>query len=344
MTTDPLTDSSADAAAAFEDLSSSEGRRAVGIGPWRLAWRRLRRNRTALAFGVLFLLLIAVALLAPFYADHIAHTTQNRQRIADTLHIGGKDLQVVSFDGVPIGPTWHGEYFLGADGNGRDVMVRLLYGARNSLFIGIVATIITTIVAVVLGTLAGYFRGITDAIISRTLDVLWAFPVLLLGVALGVSLATGGLHVGPVKIESNSIWIPTLIIGVVNVVYLARPVRGQILSLREREFVEAARASGAGMGHILFRQLLPNLWAPILVTFSLNVPSLITAEAALSFLTIGVLEPTPDLGRLISDSVPYVRDDPFFTLTGGVVLFLLVLSFNLFGDSLRDALDPKSNR
>jgi peptide/nickel transport system permease protein len=342
MTTDPLTDSSADAAAAFEDLSSSEGRRAVGIGPWRLAWRRLRRNRTALAFGVLFLLLIAVALLAPFYADHIAHTTQNRQRIADTLHIGGKDLQVVSFDGVPIGPTWHGEYFLGADGNGRDVMVRLLYGARNSLFIGIVATIITTIVAVVLGTLAGYFRGITDAIISRTLDVLWAFPVLLLGVALGVSLATGGLHVGPVKIESNSIWIPTLIIGVVNVVYLARPVRGQILSLREREFVEAARAQGAGSLRIMFGELLPNLLSTVLVFFPILLANAVLLEAALSFLGAGVQPPNPSWGTMISDGLRFIVSAPLLTIAPGFMLVLTVLSLNIFGEGVRDALDPRA--
>ena len=193
------------------------------------------------------------------YADHVANTTPNRQRIADTLNIGGKEVQVVSFDGVPTGPTWHGQYFLGADGNGRDVMVRLLYGARNSLFIGIFATLLTTFLAVVFGTLAGYFRGVTDAVVSRALDVLWAFPVLLLGVALGVALATGGLHIGPISIENNSIWIPTLIIGVVNIVYLARPVRGQVLSLREREFVEAARAQGAGALRIMFSELAPNL-------------------------------------------------------------------------------------
>ena len=148
--------------------------------------------------------------------------------------------------------------------------------------------------------------------------------------------------------DAEATWFrPVLLIAIFvlfNWTYTARLVRGQVLSLREREFVEAARAAGAGLGHILFRQLLPNLWAPVLVTFSLNVPALITAEAALSFLGIGILEPTPDLGRLISDSVDFIREVPSFTIVGGTTLFLLVLSFNLFGDALRDALDPKSTR
>jgi peptide/nickel transport system permease protein len=342
MTTDPLTDLQSDASGAFEELADSEERRASGIGPWRLAWRRLRRNRTALAFGVLFVLLIVVALLAPVYADHIAHTTQNRQRIADTLHIGGKEIQVVSFDGVPTGPTWHGQYFLGADGNGRDVMVRLLYGARNSLFIGIVATIITTLFAVTLGTLAGYFRGFVDAVISRALDVLWAFPVLLLGVALGVALATGGLHLGPLRIENNSIWIPTLIIGVVNVVYLARPVRGQILSLREREFVEAARAQGAGNLRIMFGELLPNLLSTVLVFFPILLANAVLLEAALSFLGAGVQPPNPSWGTMISDGLRFIVSAPLLTIAPGFMLVLTVLSLNIFGEGVRDALDPRA--
>jgi peptide/nickel transport system permease protein len=342
VTTDPLTDYQAEAPTAFEELGTTERERVAGLGPWRLAWRRLRRNRTALAFGVLFLLLVAVALAAPIYASEIANTTPSRQRIADTLHIGGKEVQIVSLDGVPTGPTWRGQYFLGADGNGRDVMVRLLYGARNSLFIGIIASIITTLIAVVLGTLAGYFRGVVDAIISRTLDVMWAFPVLLLGVALGVSLATGGLHIGPLKIENNSIWIPTLIIGVVNVVYLARPVRGQILSLREREFVEAARAQGAGNLRIMFSELLPNLLSTVLVFFPILVANAVLLEAALSFLGAGVQPPNPSWGTMISDGLRFIVSAPLLTIAPGLMLVLTVLSLNIFGEGVRDALDPRA--
>ena len=206
----------------------------------------------------------------------------------------------MTFDGVPIGPTWQRKFFLGADSNGRDVAVRLLYGARNSLFIGITASIITALLAVMLGMLAGYFRGWTDAIISRSLDVMWAFPVLLLGVALGVSLALGGLKIGPLSIQGDSKWIPTLIIGVVSVVYLARPIRGQVLSLREKEFVEAARAQGAGPIRIMFGELLPNLASTILVFFPLLVANAILLEAALSFLGAGVQPPEPSWGTMLA--------------------------------------------
>jgi peptide/nickel transport system permease protein len=342
VTTDPLTEFPADAPTAFEELGTKAPQRTAGLGPWRLAWRRLRRNRTALAFGVLFIVLIAIALAAPLYAQHIADTTPERNRIADTLDIGGKEVQVVSFDGVPTGPTWHGQYFLGADGNGRDVMVRLLYGARNSLFIGVFASLLTTLLAVTLGTLAGYFRGVVDAVVSRTLDVLWAFPVLLLGVALGVSLATGGLHVGPISIKNNSIWIPTLIIGIVNVVYLARPVRGQILSLREREFVEAARAQGAGNIRIMFSELLPNLLSTILVFFPILMANAVLLEAALSFLGAGVQPPNPSWGTMISDGLRFIVSQPVLTIAPGLMLVLTVLSLNIFGEGVRDALDPRA--
>jgi peptide/nickel transport system permease protein len=342
VATDPLTEFPADAPTAFEELGTKAPQRTAGLGPWRLAWRRLRRNRTALSFGVLFIVLIAIALAAPLYANHIADTTPDRNRIADTLNIGGKEVQVVSFDGVPTGPTWHGQYFLGADGNGRDVMVRLLYGARNSLFIGVFASLLTTLLAVTLGTLAGYFRGIVDAVVSRTLDVMWAFPVLLLGVALGVALATGGLNLGPIHIRNNSIWIPTLIIGVVNVVYLARPVRGQILSLREREFVEAARAQGAGNIRIMFSELLPNLLSTILVFFPILMANAVLLEAALSFLGAGVQPPNPSWGTMISDGLRFIVSAPLLTIVPGAMLVLTVLSLNIFGEGVRDALDPRA--
>jgi len=342
VTTDPLTDLHPDAPSAFEEVASEQRRDSSGVGPWKLAWRRLRRNRTALVFGALFVLLILVALAAPLYASQIADTTPTRQRIADTLNIGGKEVQVVSFDGVPTGPTWRGQYFLGADGNGRDVMVRLLYGARNSLFIGVIASLFTTLLAVTLGTIAGYFPGVADAVVSRTLDVLWAFPVLLLGVALGVALATGGLNIGPISIRNNSIWIPTLIIGVVNVVYLARPVRGQVLSLREREFVEAARALGTGNLRIMFGELLPNVVSTVLVFFPILVANAILLEAALSFLGAGVQPPNPSWGTMISDGLRFIVSAPLLTIAPGLMLVLTVLSLNIFGEGVRDALDPRA--
>lgn len=318
---------------------------AAGTGPWRIAARRLRRNRVALAFGVLFFLLVATALIAPVFAESIARTGPNTNHLSDTITVGGESRNVVEFDGVPIGPQFlaaDGRFVLGADGNGRDVMVRLLYGARNSLFIGLTASLITVVLAVTLGLLAGYFRGWIDALISRGLDILWAFPVLLLGVALGVSLALGGLDLGFVSIQGSSLWIPTLIIGVVGVVYLARPIRGQVLSLREKEFVEAARAQGASDWRIMFSELLPNLLTTILVFVPVLVANAILLEAALSFLGAGVQPPDPSWGTMLADGINLLITSPHLTIAPGLMLVLTVLSLNVFGDGVRDALDPRA--
>jgi len=323
------------------DAGQVEAASDPGIGPGALALRRLRRNRAALAFGALFIVLVGLALAAPLWSD-IAGTTPSKNHLSDTIVVDGKQQQVVTFDGVPISPTWQKKFFLGADTNGRDVAVRLLYGARNSLFIGITAALITAFLAVLLGTLAGYFRGWTDAIISRSLDVLWAFPVLLLGVALGVALALGGLKIGPLEIQGDSKWIPTIIIGVVGVVYLARPIRGQVLSLREKEFIEAARAQGAGPIRIMFSELLPNLASTILVFFPLLVANSILLEAALSFLGAGVQPPEPSWGTMLAEGITLLATSPHLTIVPGLMLVLTVLSLNIFGDGVRDALDPRA--
>jgi peptide/nickel transport system permease protein len=317
------------------------GESAPGLSAWALARRRLRRNKAALIFGALFVVLVALALAAPLWAQ-IAGTTPDKNHLSDTIVVNGKSEQVVTFDGVPIGPTWQRKFFLGADSNGRDVAVRLLYGARNSLFIGLTATMITTLLAVVLGLLAGYFRGWTDSVISRGLDIAWAFPPTLLGVALGVSFALGGLKIGPLTIAGDSLWIPTLVIGAIGVVYLARPVRGQVLSLREKEFVEAARAQGAGPVRIMFGELLPNVASTVLVFFPLLVAQAILNEAALSFLGAGVQPPAPSWGTMLADGVVLLSTAPHLTIVPGLMLVLTVLSLNVFGDGVRDALDPRA--
>jgi len=288
---------------------------------------------------------VLCALLAPVWASQVAKTTPERNRVADTIRVDGRDVNIVEFDGTPIGPQYFaagGRYFLGADRSGRDVMVRLLYGARNSLFIGLTASLITVTLAVLLGMLAGYFRGWIDAIISRGLDVLWAFPVLLLGIALGVSLAVGGLDLGPLEIQGTSLWIPTLIIGVVGIVYLARPIRGQVLSLREKEFVEAARAQGASDWRIMTSELLPNLASTVLVFFPVLVANAISLEAALSFLGAGVQPPDPSWGTMLADGINLLITSPHLTIVPGAMLALTVLSLNVFGDGVRDALDPRA--
>ena len=342
MTTDNPVEQQPVSGGVAAELEQEAAHAPSGTSPWALAWRRLKRNKVSLAFGVLFILLVLFAAAAPLWAEHVANTTPDRNNVSGTLTKNGEEIDIVSVEGVPIGPQWTKKYFLGADSNGRDVMVRLLYGARNSLFIGITASLITILLAVILGVMAGYFRGWTDAVISRAFDVMWAFPVLLLGVALGVSLAIGGLSLGPLQFQSGSLWIPTLIIGVVGVVYLARPIRGQVLALREKEFIEAARAQGSGNLRIMLGELLPNITSTLLVFFPLIVANAILLEAALSFLGAGVQPPSPSWGTMIASGLSSLIGAPHQTFAPGLMLVLTVLSLNIFGEGVRDALDPRA--
>jgi peptide/nickel transport system permease protein len=318
----------------------------AGRSPWYLAYRRLRSNRLALAALGLFVAIVLFSLAAPLWSEHVAGTGPNRTHTTEELVVDGERREVVATDGTPIGPLWFGaggRFFLGADGNlGRDEMVRLMYGGRTSLTIGFGAALLTTALAVLLGLLAGYFRGWTDATISRLLDVIWAFPVLLLGIALGTALAVGGLKIGPVQISSGSIWIPILIIGFVYTPYMARPLRGEVLALRENEFVEAAVAQGAGPLRIMFGELLPNLWSTIIVLFTLNIANVMLFEAGLSFLGAGVQPPNSSWGTMISSGIELIYTAPLLTILPGTMIALTVLSLNVFGDGLREALDPRS--
>jgi peptide/nickel transport system permease protein len=316
--------------------------RIAGLGPWRLALRRLRRSKVALAFAALFVLIVVICLAAPLYADHIAHTDPFKNHLTDTIVINGQTKDVVAPDGVPIGPTYHGRFFLGADGNGRDIAVRLLYGGRTSLLVGVGAALMTILLSVVVGTLAGYFRGWPDTFLSRGLDILWAFPPLLLGLALGTALALGGLKIGPITIQGDSRLIPILIIGLVQIPYMARPLRGQVLALREKEFVEAARAQGAGPLRIMFSEILPNLASTIVVFFPLMVANAILLEAALSFLGAGVRPPNPSWGTILGEGIDKIVTAPHQTIVPGLMLALTVLSLNVFGDGVRDAFDPRA--
>jgi peptide/nickel transport system permease protein len=322
--------------------ADAAGARTEGVSPWRLALHRLRRNKTAMAFGLLFVVLVAMCLAAPLWANHVAHTDPYKNHLTDKIVIDGKRTNVVSLDGIPIGPTWKGEFFLGADGNGRDTAVRLLYGGRNSLLIGVSAALITTLLSIVLGALAGYFRGFSDTVISRTLDVIWAFPVLLLGVALGTALTISGLDLGPIHVSGDSKWVPILIIAVVYVPYMARPIRGQVLALREKEFVEAARAQGAGHVRIMFSEILPNLASTVIVFFPLMVANAILLEAALGFLGVGVQPPEPSWGTMIGEGVDRILSGPHLAIVPGAMLVLTVLALNIFGDGVRDAFDPRA--
>jgi peptide/nickel transport system permease protein len=325
-----------------------------GRSPWYLAWRRLRRNYVAFAFLGLFILIVAACIAAPLYAHHVAHSDQNSEHVVGTITVHGKKLDIVSQGGVlngklvasiPIGPQWGaagGKYILGADQLGRDVAVRLLYGGRTSLFVGIVSSLICVVVATILALLAGFYGGWLDFVITRFFDLFYAFPVILLGIALGAALAINGIHLGPIKANSGNIMIPTLVISYVLIPYVGRPLRGQVLSLRQKEFVEAAVAQGSGPLRIMFTELLPNVASSILVFFTLIIANNIVLEAALSFLGAGVQPPTPSWGTLLSDGQGLIVTRPWFAIMPGLAIVLTVLSLNVFGDGLRDALDPRA--
>jgi peptide/nickel transport system permease protein len=308
------------------------------IGPWKLAAKRLRRNYVAQAFGVLFLLIVIACLLAPEYAAHVAQVGPDINNITGTVSMAGKQVDIVSPDGVPVGPTWGSHFMLGADTNGRDLAVRLLYGGRNSLLIGAVATVIIIVFGTLAGLLAGYFRGLSDAILRPVMELIWSFPVVILGVSLGTALALGGI--GPLK--GNSLFVPAVIIGVVYIPYLGKPVRAEVLRLREMDFIEAARAQGMGPWRIMLREILPNVTSTITVFIPMMLAYSLLLEGYLSFLGAGVQAPNASWGTLISDGLDYMQTTPTFSLIPGAMLVLTVLSVNVIGDAVRDALDPRA--
>jgi peptide/nickel transport system permease protein len=355
---EPATDFTLDTAAVLAE--EEHGGPIVGRSPWYLAWRRLRRNYIAF-FALLVFVVIAVACaLAPVYAHDIAHTGPNDTHVSETVNVGGHVKPVISAPvyvtdaqgnvhvktaGVVLGPTWwhaHGRFVLGADTLGRDVAVRLLYGGLNSLAIGIGSALICTLVAIFFALIAGYYGGWVDWIITRSFDLIWAFPVLLLAIALGSALSVNGFHHFGISISPNSLWIPTLVIAYVYIPYIGRPLRGQILSLREKEFVEAAVGQGASPLRIMFSDLLPNVASTALVFFTLIIANDILTEAGLSFLGAGVQPPNPSWGTVIQEGRDRIVSAPWLTLAPGIAIVLTVLSLNIFGDGLRDALDPRS--
>jgi peptide/nickel transport system permease protein len=311
---------------------------AAGTGPWRLAWRRLRRNKTALFFGGVFILIVVLCLLAPVYSHDVAHIGPATQNITGS-NLNTCPPTCVGPTDIPVGPSWNiSKYFLGADSLGRDVAVRLLYGGRNSLEIGAVATIITMLLAMILGIAAGFLGGVADNLINLILDVTWAFPVVLLGIVLGTLIATSGI--GP--LHSTTLMSTALIIGVVYFPYVAKPVRAQVLSLRQREFVDAARQQGLGNVRIMFSEILPNLASTIVVFIPLILANAILLEAALTYLGAGVQPPNASWGTMLSDGISTIPAAFHNVLAPGIMLVLTVLSINIFGDGLRDALDPRS--
>jgi peptide/nickel transport system permease protein len=357
---EPATDFSLDTAAV---LAAEEHEEAItGRSPWYLAWRRLRKNYVAFGFLALFIVIVACCAMAPIYARHVAHTGPNATHLTDKVRVSGKLENVVSAGGTytvtvngqtelrvrpagPIGPTWwhaHGRFVLGADTLGRDVAVRLLYGGINSLAIGIGSALICVFAALLLALLAGFYGGWGDWLITRFFDLIWAFPVILLAIALGTALSINGIHWGPIVIQSGSLWIPTLVISYVLIPYVGRPLRGQILSLREKEFIEASVSQGARPWRIMIAELMPNIASSALVFFTLIIANNVLTEAALSFLGAGVQPPNPSWGTLISEGQDRIQTAPWLAIVPGLAIVLTVLSLNIFGDGLRDALDPRA--
>ena len=300
------------------------------------------------AFGV-FALVVIACLLAPVYAAW-SGVTPFKSTLDAVITIDGTSQPVMELPTTglalgytPIGPTWRlGNYFLGADNQGRDVMARLLYGGLNSFVIAGAATAFTLVLATVLGLAAGFFGGVTDTVISRILDVLWAFPVYLLAISLSIVLLTQGISIGPWVIDSGSLLLPIFIIGVIYIPYVARPIRGQVMSLRQSDFVLAAIGLGAPPSRILFKDILPNVTTTLIVFIPIMMALNMLTESALSFLSIGVQPPDASWGTIIQDGQGLLYTRPAVALAPGFMIVISVLSLNVFGDGLRDALDPRS--
>jgi peptide/nickel transport system permease protein len=293
---------------------------------------------TAGKIGVVVVTLLAAAsLAAPLWADSVAHTGPNTTHVTERAY--GHD--VISTAGIPIGPTWQGRFFLGADPEGRDVMVRLLYGGRTSLLIALGAALLTVVLATVAGLAAGWSRGALDAVISRGLEAVWAFPAILLAGSLGTALTLGGLRLGPITIDAGSKLLPILVIGGVSVPYFARPLRAEVRALREREFVAAARGLGASAPRILGREVAPNLVPTLAALAPVVVANALLLEAALSFLGVGVQPPDPSWGSLIAEGVERITTAPQIAIAPGLVLAATVVGVNLLAVAARRALDPR---
>ena len=324
--------------------------RAAGLGPYALARRRLLRNRTAMVSLVVFLLVVIACAAAPIYAHDIAHTDPFTSNVSGTTIVNGKTVPVLQegtgglgIGTTPIGPTWDfHHYFLGADIQGRDVMARLLYGGRNSLFIGIVSALICCILATIIAVFAGFFGGWTDGVLSRLLDVVWAFPVYLLAISISIVALTNGLDLGIVTLGASSLWLPIGIIAIIYIPYVARPIRGQVLSVRQKEYVEAAIAQGASDWRLMISEILPNVITTVIVFFPLMIATTMLTEAALSFLGIGVQPPEASWGTIISDGQDVLYTRPWVSIAPGIAIVIVVLTLNVFGDGLRDALDPRA--
>ena len=320
-------------------------------GPWRRVLQGLLASPTAVISAALLVLILAATLLAPVYAKHVAGTDPFRSGLSAKIRIDGKPVPVMqqSTEGLglgvtPIGPTWGPQYLLGADGQGRDVAARLLYGGQNSLLIAGAATILCLVIAAIVGIAAGYLGGAVDGVLATPSAMMWACPVYLLAISLSIVMIGKSYAFGPFEISSGSLIVPILIIGLVYVPYVARPIRGRVLALNQSEFVMAARGLGIRPGRILWRHILPNVSTTLIVFAPMLMALNIVTESSLSFLSVGVQPPNASWGTILQDGQTLLYSRPMVSLAPGLAIMVTVLLLNLFGDVLRDVLDPKSAR
>jgi peptide/nickel transport system permease protein len=294
--------------------------------PLQLFWRRFRQDRVALVSAGFIVFLIILALAAPL--------------VVSLLGLPGpytENLNLTDSFGSPLGPSLAHPF--GVDSLGEDVMSRVIYGTRVSLEVGIIGTGISTVIGVAIGMLAAFYRGWVDTLLSRTMDVFLSLPILLLGLGVGAACAVRGCAKGLIQ---PGLSVIIFIIVIASWPFMGRIVRGLVLSLREREFVEASRALGASNSRIMFREILPNLTAPIIVYATLQIPLNILFEAGLSYLGVGVRAPTASWGQMLAAATPIFNTAWWYMVFPGAALLLTVLAFNLLGDGLRDALNPKN--
>lgn len=294
--------------------------------PRALFWRRFRADRVAMGSAIFIIVLILVAVFASPLTHLLGLPGPNTQ-----------DPNATDAFGQPLGPT--GSHPLGVDPSGEDIASRVIYGARVSLEVGIIGTAISLVIGTVFGLAAGFYRGWVDTLISRFVEVFLAFPVIVLGLGIGAACGVRGCAGGLIQPGIGTI---IFIVVISNFTYIARIARGQVLSLREREFIDASRSLGASNSRILFREILPNLATPLIVYSSLLIPTNILLEAALSFLGVGIRPPTASWGEMISDATPIFNTAWWFMVFPGIALVLTVLAFNLLGDGLLDALNPRA--
>ena len=296
----------------------------------QIAWLRLKRDRVAMGGGVVVLFLIAVAIFAPLIVAWLGHPPNE-------FHQDQIDPNLQTASG-----KWGGidsEFLLGVEPvNGRDLFSRMVYGSRISLLVAFLSTLLSVVIGTVVGVVSGFFGGWIDTLLSRLMDLFLAFPLLVFALAIGAVIPDKAFGLAG---DALRIVLMIVVIGFFSWPYIGRIIRGQTLSLREREFVDAAKSLGARSPYILFRELLPNLVAPILVYSTLLIPTNILFEAALSFLNVGVRPPTATWGGMLSEATRFYQIAPGFMLVPGLAIFVTVMAFNLFGDGLRDALDPR---